>query len=207
MNQPMTAGQATTGETYLSVNSRIPVTIIGPSASLGRVKAKVESTGTEIDLEPSVQLDPFDATRIPASVITTMRAYNPGRAREILGEAPAPTRAPVSKPEPTKPPTPPKTRKAPESKPQTPSKPAKTRKAKKPSLAPIIDALLRAGTKTTSEIASQTESDAAAAGIDTTGKDLKANVRARLAHYKKKGTPVTKDADGRLKLDENKGKS
>ena len=117
------------------------------------------------------------------------------------GQAAAASQAPASKPKPTEPQAPPEAEKAPENTTQAPGKTAKAPKAKKPTLASVMDELLSRGTKTIPEGAAEAAGNAADGGIDPTGKDLKANVRARLAHYKKKGNPVAKDADGRLKLE------
>lgn len=63
-------------------------------------------------------------------------------------------------------------------------------------LAPIIDAMLLAGGKTMRGIVRELRRKASAA---CRGKDLKANVRARLYWFQKRGSRTDRDAHGRLK--------
>ncbi len=65
------------------------------------------------------------------------------------------------------------------------------------SLAAIIDPLLFEGTHTVKEIAAELGRKA---GEAAKGKDLEANVRARLFTYRKKGYAVEKDAEKRVKI-------
>ena len=65
------------------------------------------------------------------------------------------------------------------------------------SLAAIIDPMLLAGTKTVAEMASELAKKAGEAGK---GKDLAANVRARMVRYTRKGWKVVKDEKKRIKV-------
>ena len=65
------------------------------------------------------------------------------------------------------------------------------------SLAAIIDPLLLAGGMTTQEIATEL---AKKAGDAVKGKDLAANVRARMVSYTRKGWQVLKDDQKRVKV-------
>jgi len=77
-------------------------------------------------------------------------------------------------------------------------KPADKAKAKDGvSLASIIDPLILAGGKTTQEIATELAKKAGEAGK---GKDLNANVRARLVTYTRKGWQVIKDDKRHVKV-------
>jgi hypothetical protein len=76
-------------------------------------------------------------------------------------------------------------------------------KAKKEgSLAAIIDPLLLSGGHTVKEIAAELAKKAAEAAK---GKDLNANVRARLVSYTRKGWQVVKDDKKRVKVVQKKG--
>lgn len=70
------------------------------------------------------------------------------------------------------------------------------------SLAALIDPLLLAGRMTVKEIAGELARKAAEAAK---GKDLAANVRARMVSYTRKGWQVVKDDEKRVKLVEKKG--
>ena len=70
------------------------------------------------------------------------------------------------------------------------------------SLAAIADPLLLAGGHTVKEIAAEL---AKKAGNDAQGKDLEANVRARLVSYTRKGWQVIKDEKKRVKVVQRKG--
>lgn len=65
------------------------------------------------------------------------------------------------------------------------------------SLAAIIDPFLLAGGNTVKEIAAELAKEA---GDAAKGKDLQANVRARLISYKRKGWQVEKDDEKRVKI-------
>ena len=65
------------------------------------------------------------------------------------------------------------------------------------SLAAIIDPMLFTGTKTIREIAAEL---AKKAGASAKGKDLEANVRARMVSYKRKGSRIEKDDKKRVKV-------
>lgn len=82
--------------------------------------------------------------------------------------------------------------------------PKATRKPRKAAgglkLAPIIDEYLIKGGHTAGEIAKFVEVKALAGGMDTKGKDLKANVRARMIHHRKKGATVVRSKDGDIKV-------
>ena len=65
------------------------------------------------------------------------------------------------------------------------------------SLAAIIDPMLLAGGHTTQEIAAEL---AKKAGEAAKGKDLAANVRARMVSYTRKGWKVEKDDQKRVKV-------
>ena len=65
------------------------------------------------------------------------------------------------------------------------------------SLAAIIDPMLLAGGKTVKEIAAELAKKAAEAAK---GKDLAANVRARMVSYTRKGWRVEKDDQKRVKV-------
>lgn len=69
------------------------------------------------------------------------------------------------------------------------------------SLAAIIDPLLFAGGKTIKEIALEV---ATKGGSVAKGKDLQANVRARMVSYRRKGYRIEKDKERRVKLLEKK---
>jgi hypothetical protein len=75
-------------------------------------------------------------------------------------------------------------------------------KSREGSLAAIIDPLLFAGEHTVKEIAAELAKKAAAAAK---GKDLEANVRARLYSFRKKGASIQKDAQKRLRVVLKKG--
>jgi len=70
------------------------------------------------------------------------------------------------------------------------------------SLAAIIDPMLLAGGKTVPEIAAELAKKAGDAGK---GKDLNANVRARMVSYTRKGWQVLKDDRKRVKVVQKKG--
>lgn len=70
------------------------------------------------------------------------------------------------------------------------------------SLAAIIDPMLFAGTKTVKEIAAEL---AKKAGASAKGKDLEANVRARMVCYKRKGYCIEKDEKKHIKIIQSKG--
>lgn len=70
------------------------------------------------------------------------------------------------------------------------------------SLAALIDPLLLAGRMTVKEIAGELARKAAEAAK---GKDLAANVRARMVSYTRKGWQVVKDDEKRVKLVQKKG--
>lgn len=70
------------------------------------------------------------------------------------------------------------------------------------SLAAIIDPMLLAGGKTVKEIAAELAKKAAEAAK---GKDLAANVRARMVSYTRKGWQVEKDDQKRVKVVQQKG--
>jgi hypothetical protein len=70
------------------------------------------------------------------------------------------------------------------------------------SLAVLIDPMLLAGGMTVKEIAGELASKAAEAAK---GKDLAANVRARMVSYTRKGWQVIKDDEKRVKLVPKKG--
>lgn len=70
------------------------------------------------------------------------------------------------------------------------------------SLAALIDPLLLAGGMTVKEIAAELASKAADAAK---GKDLAANVRARMVSYTRKGWQVVKDDEKRVKLVQKEG--
>jgi hypothetical protein len=75
-------------------------------------------------------------------------------------------------------------------------------KAKKEgSLAAIIDPMLLAGGKTVAEIAAELAKKAGEAGK---GRDLNANVRARLVSYTRKGWQVVKDEKKRVTIVQKK---
>ena len=75
---------------------------------------------------------------------------------------------------------------------------AKPQEAKKEgSLAAIIDPMLLAGRHTTQEIAAELAKKAGEAGK---GKDLAANVRARMVSYTRKGWQVVKDDQKRVQV-------
>ncbi len=65
------------------------------------------------------------------------------------------------------------------------------------SLASIIDPMLFTGNKTIREIAVEL---AKKAGSNAKGKDLEANVRARMVSYKRKGCRIEKDEKKRVKV-------
>lgn len=69
------------------------------------------------------------------------------------------------------------------------------------SLATIIDPMLFAGTKTIREIAAEL---AKKAGANAKGKDLEANVRARMVSYKRKGCRIEKDDKKHVKVIQKK---
>jgi len=75
-------------------------------------------------------------------------------------------------------------------------------KSREGSLAAIIDPLLFAGEHTVKEIAAEL---AKKAGTAAKGKDLEANVRARLYSFRKKGASIQKDAQKRLRIVLKKG--
>ena len=79
---------------------------------------------------------------------------------------------------------------------------AKGEVQKSTSLAAIADPLLLAGGHTVKEIAAEI---ARQAGEDDQGKDLEANVRARLVSYTRKGWQVIKDEKKRVKVVQRKG--
>lgn len=80
---------------------------------------------------------------------------------------------------------------------------ATPRKAKgNGSLASLIDPLLLAGGMTVKEIAGELATKAAEAAK---GKDLSANVRARMVSYTRKGWHVVKDDEKRVKLVQKAG--
>ena len=70
------------------------------------------------------------------------------------------------------------------------------------SLAAIIDPMLLAGGHTVNEIAAELAKKASDAGK---GKDLNANVRARMVTYTRKGWKVVKDDKKRVKVVQNNG--
>lgn len=70
------------------------------------------------------------------------------------------------------------------------------------SLAALIDPLLLAGGMTVKEIAAELAGKAAEAAK---GKDLAANVRARMVSYTRKGWQVVKDDEKRVKLVQKAG--
>jgi len=78
----------------------------------------------------------------------------------------------------------------------------KAKAKKEGSLAAIIDPMLLAGGKTTQEIAAELAKKAGDAGK---GKDLDANVRARMVSYTRKGWQVVKDDKKRVKVIQKKG--
>ena len=69
------------------------------------------------------------------------------------------------------------------------------------SLAAIIDPMLFAGTKTIREIAAEL---AKKAGESAKGKDLEANVRARMVSHKRKGCIIEKDEEKRITVIQKK---
>ncbi|MFA6433734.1 MAG: hypothetical protein WCW52_03480 [Elusimicrobiales bacterium] len=77
---------------------------------------------------------------------------------------------------------------------------AKTKRAG--ALSAIIDPFLLAGGKTVAEIAVELAKKAGEAGK---GKDLAANVRARMVSYTRKGWQVVKDDKKRVKVVQKKG--
>ncbi|HAZ09076.1 MAG TPA: hypothetical protein DCZ01_11290 [Elusimicrobia bacterium] len=77
------------------------------------------------------------------------------------------------------------------------SKKVKGRVAQNKPLAPIIDAMLLAGGHTMQGILREVRRRASAA---SRGKDLAANVRARMVSYTRKGWQVVKDDEKRVKL-------
>ncbi|MBI4376145.1 MAG: hypothetical protein HY549_06805 [Elusimicrobia bacterium] len=64
-------------------------------------------------------------------------------------------------------------------------------------LAPLIDAMLLAGGKTMRGIVREVRRKASAA---CEGKDLNANVRARMYWFRRKGRSAHRDAQGRLQV-------
>ncbi len=74
--------------------------------------------------------------------------------------------------------------------------------ARNGSLAALIDPLLLAGGMTVKEIAGELAGKAAEAAK---GKDLAANVRARMVSYTRKGWQVVKDDEKRVKLVQKEG--
>ena len=78
----------------------------------------------------------------------------------------------------------------------------KVKANKEGSLASIIDPMLLAGGKTALEIAAEL---AKKAGDTGKGKDLNANVRARMVSYTRKGWQVLKDDKKRVKVVQKKG--
>lgn len=79
----------------------------------------------------------------------------------------------------------------------TNGKGAKGPKKKTESLAAIIDPMLFAGGYTIREIAAEL---AKKAGDLAKGKDIEANVRARMVSFRRKGWPVQKDAQKRVRV-------
>jgi hypothetical protein len=73
---------------------------------------------------------------------------------------------------------------------------------KEGSLAAIIDPMLFSGSHTVKEIAAELTKEAAAADK---GKDLEANVRARLFSFRRKGCRVEKDSQKRIRVVIKKG--
>lgn len=69
------------------------------------------------------------------------------------------------------------------------------------SLAALIDPMLFAGTKTIREMAVEL---AKKAGANAKGKDLEANVRARMVSYKRKGYRIEKDDEKHVKVVQKK---
>ena len=69
-------------------------------------------------------------------------------------------------------------------------------------MAAIIDPMLFAGTKTIKEIAAEL---AKKAGASAKGKDLEANVRARMVCYRRKGCRIEKDEKKHVKVIQSKG--
>jgi len=80
---------------------------------------------------------------------------------------------------------------------ETPAEKKNGRKPKGESVAAIIDPLLFAGGKTAKEIA---ELVTKKAGALAKGKDMEANVRARMVSYRRKGWRVEKDNHKRIKV-------
>ena len=80
-------------------------------------------------------------------------------------------------------------------------KTGKAKAKKEGSLAAIIDPFLLAGGKTTQEIAAELAKRAGDAGK---GKDLNANVRARLVSYTRKGWQVVKDDKNHVRVVQKK---
>lgn len=77
----------------------------------------------------------------------------------------------------------------------------KTKAKKENSMAAIIDPMLLAGGKTVKEIAAELAKKAPEAAK---GKDLEANVRARMVTYTRKGWQVIKDDKKRVKVIQKK---
>ena len=91
-----------------------------------------------------------------------------------------------------------KAKAAPAQKPVAKASTPKPQEAKKAgSLAAIIDQMLLAGGSTTQEIAAEL---AKKGGDAAKGKDLAANVRARMVSYTRKGWTVEKDDQKRVKV-------
>jgi len=78
----------------------------------------------------------------------------------------------------------------------------KAKAKKEGSLAAIIDPFLLAGGKTVAEITVELAKKAGEAGK---GKDLAANIRARMVSYTRKGWQVLKDDKKRVKVAQKKG--
>jgi hypothetical protein len=78
----------------------------------------------------------------------------------------------------------------------------KAKAKKEGSLAAIIDPFLLAGGKTVAEITAELAKKAGEAGK---GKDLAANIRARMVSYTRKGWQVVKDDKKRVKVVQKKG--
>ncbi len=84
----------------------------------------------------------------------------------------------------------------------TPQNGVSKKRSREGSLAAIIDPLLFAGENTIKEIAVELTKKAAAA---VKGKDLEANIRARLFSFRRKGCRVEKDAQKRIRVIAKKG--
>ena len=205
--------EAEEGKTYLSAWSLAPVTYKGRDGAHHLLT--VEVNGKKIRVNGDYELMGFNPSRLDRVTATAMRAYNPGRAKTLLGDGPEETPKPAPRVLDPKNKTdrdyveehqdsipiealqdhnPQPVADAPQLAPEASRKataPRKTAKAskgpKKETLASCIDSLLKAGGLTVKEIAIAAGETAKAKGIDIAGKDINANVRARLIGYRRRG--------------------